>query len=133
MLPSWYSPSWTDLSSGSPMRHGIDKEGFQSLVTQGAAPERPELSRVLLAPFPASEPCPAGLSWACSELLGSSARGAGALKVTPEGAEHLVQVPKPGQRQLRPLERAVLPWLGSESVPGDKRGHGRGSFCMNLY
>lgn len=38
----------------------------------------------------------------------------------PEGAEHLVQVPKPGQRQLRPWERAVLPCLGSDSVPGDK-------------
>lgn len=36
ILPSWDSPSLTDLCSSSPTRHGIGKKEFKSLDTQGA-------------------------------------------------------------------------------------------------
>lgn len=55
----------------------------------------PKPVHILHLSFPAIEPCPVGSSCACSALLGSGAQGAGALKVTPEGVEHSVQLPEP--------------------------------------
>lgn len=50
-------------------------------------------------------------------LLGSRARGAGALKVTPEGAEHRVQLPEP-EREVTEALAAVWIKVFLHSVTG---------------
>lgn len=63
-----------------------------------------------------------GSSCACSVLLGSRARGAGALKVTPEAVERTVPLPEPEPEATEAIERGALPSLGFVSKPGDGRG-----------
>lgn len=81
------------LSSGSPVRHGTSKEELKSLISQGAAPERPRLSH---APHFLLQLCPGPFRAAWEQYpRGSSTEGdpcrcrapGEASKAWPEAAE----------------------------------------------
>lgn len=63
-----------------------------------------------------------GSSCAPLVLLGSRARGAGALKVTPEAVEHTVPLPEHEPEATEAIERGALPSLGFVSIPGTDGG-----------